>query len=126
MMGGMPLDMSLIFTSAAPAFYDDIATSTSGFMILADAVVMMPLYEGKSFFVYYGFGPVIRYSSWRVKLINKPNSPPVDSQEVGFGAGFAGGAALKLSAKYLLRAEAKYIYEQEKYFGFGAALQFKY
>jgi hypothetical protein len=87
---------------------------------------MMPLYEGKSVFVYYGFGPVVRYSSWKVKLTNKPNSPPVDSQEVGLGAGFAGGAALKLSAKYLIRAEAKYIYEQEKYFGFGAALQFKY
>jgi len=126
-MGGMPLDINAVFTSTAPTFYNKIATSTSGFMILADMLTQLPLYEGRSFLVFYGFGPVVRYSSWKVKLSKAdPSLPPVPSEEVGIGLAANLGAALKLGQKLLIRVEGKYIYEQEKYLGFGAALQFKF
>ncbi len=125
-MGGMPLDINLLFTTTAPSFYSKVANSTSGFMLIGDALVTLPLYESKSILVFYGFGPVIRYSSWQVKLKKQTGKAPVDSQEMGLGVAVTGGAALRLGDRLALRADGRYYYEKEKYFGYGASLLFKY
>lgn len=130
-MGGIPLDINVLFTSSAPEFYSEVSSSTSGFMLIGDALVMLPLYEKRSFIAYYGFGPLIRYSKWDVKIKNS-TFEALDSQEVGFGAAFTLGAAVDLNSlvrlgrSVVLRADSRYYYEKEKYFGFGAALQLKY
>ncbi|OFZ12783.1 MAG: hypothetical protein A2Z20_07000 [Bdellovibrionales bacterium RBG_16_40_8] len=126
LLGGAPMDMNVVFTTTAPPFYKDIATSTSGFMIIGDMLVLFPLYQSRSIIFEYGIGLVARYSSWGVSLINKPDKPPVDSQEIGVGVAGKVGAALKISDQVLFRADGKYYYENSKYFGFTAALQFKY
>lgn len=125
-MGGIPLDVNILFATAAPDFYGEIASSTSGYMIISDALVTLPLYESKSALVYYGFGAMLRYSSWRVQLKNQPNKAAVDSQEIGIGAAAMAGAAFRLGQKFVLRGDGRYYYEKEKYFGYGLALQFKY
>jgi hypothetical protein len=125
-MGGMPLDVNLILTTTAPKFYNEISSSTSGMMIIGDMLVMIPLYESKSVLVNYGFGLVGRYSKWSVKLKNSPTLPPLDSQEITMGVAANAGVGFKLGASLVLRADAKYYYEKEKYFGYGAAIQYKY
>ncbi|MCB0351397.1 MAG: hypothetical protein KDD38_09455 [Bdellovibrionales bacterium] len=125
-MGGMPLDMNVLFTTTAPNFYSDISDATSGFMLISDALVVLPLYESQRVILYYGFGAMLRYSSWQVKLKSQPGKAAIDSQELGLGAAVTGGAALRLGARLVLRADARYYYEKEPYLGYGAALQFKY
>jgi hypothetical protein len=125
-MGGMPLDINVIFTSAAPSYYDEIATKTSGFMAIADAAILLPAFETRAFMVYYGGGLAIRYSSWSVTLESQPGKPPVESKEAALGVVGVAGAALRLGQKVAVRADARYFYEKEKHLGFGAALQFRY
>jgi hypothetical protein len=125
-MGGMPLDINLIFTTVAPSFYNNISNSTSGFMLISDALVALPLYESQRIVLYYGFGAMVRYSSWQVKLKSQPGKAAIDSQDLALGAALLGGVALRLGAKLAIRADARYYYENEQYLSYGAALQFKY
>lgn len=125
-LGGMPVDMSLVYTSSAPDFYDEVMGKSSGFMIIADAIGIMPFYESNRYLVYYGFGLVTRYSKWSVKLRNNPSSPAVDSQEASLGVAAAAGAGVMVTEKLAFKVDAKYYYENEAYIGYGAVLQYKY
>lgn len=125
-MGGMPLDINLMFTATAPSFYNEIASSTTGVMLIGDAVAMIPLYDSRSYIIYYGAGLMLRYSTWKVLLKQQPGRPALDSVELAVGAVGDFGLAVRLSRQFLIRADAKYYYEKEKYFGLGAAIQYKY
>lgn len=125
MFGGMPLDLNLLFTPTAPGFYDSISSSTSGYMIIGDALIMIPLYESKLSLVYYGLGVMLRHSAWEVKLRNQGGLIS-NIKETGFGLAGELGAATHIGQKMVLRVDGKYYYEKEKYFSYGVALQFRY
>lgn len=126
LMGGMPMDVGVVFTTSAPDFYDEIASSAKGYMLVGDALFTMPLYENSSFMAFFGLGLVMRYSSWEVSLKNQIGKPAIDSQEIGFGAAAEVGTAVRLGSQMLVRLDGKYYYENEKYFGFDLAFLFKY
>ena len=125
-LGGFPLDANFVFTTTAPDFYDEIASSTSGFMLIGDAAITIPLSESKRHIVYYGAGLLLRYSSWDVKLKSSPSSPAIDSQEVALGVLGLLGAGFTFTPKVMLKLDGKYNYEKEKYFAYGLSLQFRY
>ncbi len=124
-MGGLPIDYELMFTTSAPDFYNKIASSASGMMLIGHARATFPLIEQRRYYFYYGFGPVLRYSKFDVKLKNQ-TGPAVDSQEIALGLDLAAGLALQVTPKVAVRFEGAYVYENETYFGFGGALQFRY
>lgn len=123
--GGFPLDINILFTTSAPEFYDKVS-STSGVMLIGDAVVMLPLVETSRYYVFYGFGLVTRYSKWDVKLKNQPGKPAVDSQEWAIGLAAAGGFAFNITKTLAFHADGRYYLEKKSYPGFGVAIQFKY
>jgi hypothetical protein len=126
LLGGVPLDVGLVFTTTAPDFYNKISSSTSGYMLILDTYFLMPIYESSQFLFFYGLGPVLRYSAWEVSLKSKPGTPAIDSQEITLGAAAEVGAAARLGAQFLVRADAKYHYEKEAYLGYGAALMYRF
>lgn len=125
-LGGMPLDFELLVSVSAPKFYDDIASSSSGFMLLGHMMPMFPFMTASKYVVYYSFGPMLRYSNFKVKIKNKPATPEVDSQELALGFNFGLGVAWQIGRRYALRIDGRYTYENESYFGAGAAFQFQY
>ena len=124
--GGMPLDINLLVALSPPAFYDEIATDTSGLMLMGDALTMLPIIDKKTWILYYGFGLQLKYAKWEVTLKDFPNNDPIDSQEVTLGAALQLGAGFRVGRKISLRTDLRYYYEKESYIAFGAAAQFKY
>src|SRR6185312_1520625 len=111
LMGGMPLDIDLIFTSAAPAFYSNIATSTSGYMFISNLLGNLPITQTQHFLVSFGLGLTARYSKWSVSLKNQAGKPALDSQEFAMGILVELSASLRVTKKFAVRADARYIYE---------------
>ena len=125
-LGGNPLDISFLLTTSAPSFYQKIASSTSGAMLIADILPFYPLSDAKNYLFYYGVGLMGRYSRWSVNLRNQPSAPAIDSEELALGLEGALGLAVLVQPKVAVRADARYYYEKQKYFGMGAAVEFRY
>lgn len=125
-LGGMPLDFEVLAAFSAPDFYDKIASSTSGFMVMAHMMPMFPFVTANRYVLYYSFGPMLRYSSFKVKLKSQPTAPDIDSQEMALGFNVGLGFAWQVGQRYALRFDGRYTYENESYFGAGAAFQFQY
>lgn len=125
-MGGVPLDMTMLFTVSAPSFYNNIASSTSGFMVFGDIMPFFPISESKAYMIYYGFGLMLRYSRWAVNLRQQAGKPAVDSEELAMGLEGELGTAFRFSRQVALRLDARYFWEKQRYFGFGGALEFKF
>ena len=119
-----PLDINMMLLFGAPSYYRKFSYA-GGFLLLSDIVFMLPLLEWKDFLVYYGLGPFLSYSMYNVKFKELRNSN-WESQEVRMGASFPLGAAIRFNKKFLIKAEVKYYFEQERYFGFQAAFQWSY
>lgn len=126
LMGGAPLDIEVLLGVSAPSFYDEVADSTSGFMLIGHMMPMFPLIEKPRYVVYYSFGPMLRYENFKVKIKDKPSTPEVDSQELALGLNVGAGAAFLIAPKYVVRFDTRYTYENESYIGFGAAVQYQY
>lgn len=126
LMGGLPLDFDLLFTSVPPSFYNDIASSTSGMMFMGDMLANLPITQSSRFLFTVGFGLMARYSDWSVLLKNRPDLGKFDSQELAMGVLGELSATARLTKKFALRADARYIYEKERYAGIGAALLYHY
>jgi hypothetical protein len=125
-LGGLPLDLSLMFTTTAPSFYSNVATNTSGAMIFGDFMPFFTITENKRFYTYWGAGLLLKYTFWTIKATNFPTQPSVQSEELDLGVDLALGVAVKLSQKIAFRLEGKYFWETQRYFGFGAAFEYKY
>lgn len=126
LMGGLPLDFDLLFTTVPPSFYNQIATGVSGYMFMGDMLANLPVTQTRRFLLSAGFGLMARFSDWSVLLKNRPDLGKFDSQELAMGVVGELSGAVRLTKKFALRADARYIYEKEQYAGIGAALEYRY
>ncbi len=126
LMGGMPLDFDLMFTTTPPSFYNQIATSTSGFMAIGDMIANLPITQTSRILVTAGFGLLARFSKWSVLLRQSPGLGKFDSEELTMGVVGELSATIRLKGRFALRGDARYIYEKEQYAGIGAALEYQY
>ena len=126
LMGGLPLDFDLLFTTVPPSFYNQIATSVSGYMFMGDMLANLPVTQTQRFLLSAGFGLMARFSDWSVLLKNRPDLGNFDSQELAMGVIGELSGVVRLTKKIALRADARYIYEKEQYAGIGAALEYRY
>jgi hypothetical protein len=124
MLGGLPLDFDLLFTSSPPGFYDDFSTKTTGFMVMSNMLVSIPLYDSQSFIVRLGLGPSIRFSNWSVTLEQFADKPPVESQESTLGGTAGLGFGLRFG-RVMLAADGRYTYETQSYMSYVGSLLFQ-
>ncbi|MEC9281161.1 MAG: SH3 domain-containing protein [Bdellovibrionota bacterium] len=118
--GVVNLDINFGVSTSTPSIYTDISSQSSGYVILTDASLMMPLHllRGKNFFTYFGAGLMASHSI--IDLYVSGTNLPIGKTRVG--ASISGGGAYTLG-KFLLKFEPKYYFEEERYLGFHFGLQ---
>lgn len=124
----LPLELNVMAFLGVPDYYNAIYDEPEGYIIIADILYMMPLMSQPSYVLYLAVGPAVKYSSYQVKVkkLSKSNLIPFDLQVVNIGISGGLGFGLKLGESLALKAEGKYIYENEGHIVFGGSLQFSY
>lgn len=117
--GEMSTDLSLLYHSGAPAYYEKITgRSTSGQIINLQFTFDTIIPLAHNFMASYGFGPMLKYSHFEVSLKN-PSGVGNDSyvlDDMNFGVLLRLGAATRLGV-IGLRADVKYYIESKQYVG---------
>ena len=121
---GPPIDFNLSFVASAPAHHEQFTKESSGFILITDILMVIPLKESGAFMAYVGFGPMLLYSKYTMTLAD--GTGPIDSQEINAGLAGSGGIAVRFGRSFLVKLEGKYYYEENQYFGGGAAMQMTY
>jgi hypothetical protein len=112
---GPILDMNLMFHYGAPKGYSEISlTKPSGFLILGDVLLLIPVLQRESFLATLGLGPLLTYRSFRT--VNANGFENFSGAGVGLslaaGAGFRrGDYAFRLEGKYLLEKRVDTIFQ---------------
>lgn len=124
--GMLPTEMSFIFSPQAPNYYKDITlNSASGYVFLAQFQFVTNFSTGKNYLAFYGFGPVLKYSHFDLKLGSGGAQKKYSADDMTLGASFNLGAAYRMGA-FALRPELKYYWEKTKYVGFGLSAQWAF
>ncbi len=119
---GSPMDVNVLISTQAPSYYEKITgESVSSFIMLMDTLFITPFDGTFNRTVYFGFGPLFRYS----RINTRVGDLDLDMQDLRLGAAFNLGIALRISS-VALRLEAKYYWEREKYMAYLFALQFPF
>ncbi len=118
------LDISVNFALKPPSYYDDPNISTappSGYMLLMDTQMIFPYISSEHTLVYFGFGPYINYSSFKIAL---PGDTKVLKMDTGkLGAVATGGIAFRFGT-LVLKLEGRYHYDDNAYYGAVFGIQF--
>jgi hypothetical protein len=116
---GPPIDSNLLVSFTPPSYYSKVTESDpSGFIILADALFMMPLIAWEKGVVEYGAGLMVLFSKYTLPI----DGVSVDSQELRLGAVLGLSAAFDLSPKMTLQGDLRYFIEANNYLGFGLSV----
>ena len=118
-----PIDFNLMFSFGVPTYYQGFARSASGFLLISDLTTMFPFVEWDKVTLYFGLGPLVTYSHYSIRI--EHSDGPWVSREVRAGFSFPLGLVWQLK-RALIKAEAKYYFEKEMYFGFHLGLQIPY
>ncbi len=124
--GDMPTDLEIMVHPSAPSYYaTQTGNSTSGFLLMGNFLFLTQIPESKTMMFYYGFGPSLRYSTYRVTLGDaaSTNQKSYDLSDMTLGAVFGAGLNLMLGDQYALRLDGRYYWESERYFALGLAIQ---
>ncbi len=118
--GDIYTDANLLFHVGAPNYYSDYTgRSSDGFIVMANFLFQTVLPQSKMHLLYYGFGPMFKYSHLTIDVPNGANKTiSYAADDMAFGAIFDVGLAFRLGT-LSLRTDAKYYWERTKYYGFG-------
>lgn len=116
---GPVMDLNIALHYGAPRYYESLTrVKPTGYVILVDALLLLPFTQGDYSSLYLGLGPLISYSSFRV--LNNGRSQ--DLSTLNLGAALSLGAGWRMD-KVTLRLEGKYLYEKKQNTTFQASLQ---
>lgn len=122
--GLLPTEINILYAPKPPGYYETLTRhSASGFIFMTDLLLQNYLPQSKDSLIFFGFGPLFRYSKFDVTLTESGANKNYSLEDMTLGAAFNAGLALRVSS-VALRLEAKYHWEKRSYLGFGAALQF--
>lgn len=123
LIDGPPLDFNFLFSVHAPTYYRTFTSNrTTGFLLFGDIMPMLPLYESKRSYLYYGVGVMGTFTSYKVQI----KKSLFDSKEFRMGADFGLGYGLRVGEEALIRFDAKYYWERTRYPGFFLSFQTEY
>ncbi len=116
------MDISINFALSPPSYYSGGSESApSGYIIIADSLLILPFMGGGDMLAYFGLGPFINYSSIKVVLANQVLK--MDLVKLGaetmLGLGIRSGSAV-------FKIEGKYFYDRDSYFGGTMGIQLSY
>lgn len=124
--GDIYTDANVIFYSGAPGYYADYTRrSTGGFIFMANFLLQTVLPQSKSHMLYYGFGPMLKYSNFALEVPNGTKTLSYSATDMTVGAVFDLGLAFRLG-DFSLRTDAKYYWERSQYSGFGLNLGWEF
>lgn len=118
-LGGPVVDFNLALHYGAPSYYNALSqTKPSGFILLTDLNILLPIMQGQNIMFYLGLGPVLSISQFNV--VNSGRKMDLTSFSIGADAEL--GCAFRIE-KIALRLDAKYYVEKESYKAVQAAVQ---
>ena len=122
LFNGPILDVNLLLHYGAPSYYNALSTTKpSGFLFMADTLLLYPFFNRDKGIVAVGFGPLIKYSSFSVT--NGGDLKSLSEFDVGVSLALSG--AMRFN-KIAVRLEGKYLIEKhsEKLFQLAVQQQF--
>lgn len=124
--GDVFVDSNILFFSGAPKYYNDVTgQSARGWVFMGDILFETALPQSRWHYVYYGFGPVFKFSHFEVALKNGNIVTSYSMDDMSLGAALNAGIAFRMN-RYALRSDVKYIWEKTKYLAFGLSFQFDF
>ncbi len=119
LFNGPIMDVNIAFHYGAPSYYSSLSsTKPSGFIVMADTLLLLPVFNRDTMMGYFGVGPMIKFSNFGVTSAGDPKS----LTQLDFGLDLGGGVAFKIY-KFALRFEGKYMIEKRTERLFQVALQ---
>lgn len=120
---GPPLDFNLAVSVDSPKFFEEFAQNKpNGFLVFSDLLLQLPLWEKQNQLIYYAFGFMASYSSYRVQVNNQFR----DTKEFRLGGELGIGYAHRVFRKYLVRADYKYHFERFQNNSFWLSVMMEY
>lgn len=108
---GPPLDFNLLVSVDSPDFYTEFASNKpSGYLAYSDLLLQLPFWDKDNHLVYYGFGFMMSYSSYSVKISTQTK----DETEFRLGGELGLGYAYRFMKSYVVRADYKYHFEKHQ------------
>jgi hypothetical protein len=127
--GAITSEINLNFTLNAPKYYET-ATGypATGYLLHSDFLLLTPFIQSPRVMTFFGFGPVIKYSSFRAK-VNNPLSASGTSDynldDISIGADFLTGIGIRMGG-WSVRANLVYTWEELAYWSAGVSLLKEY
>ncbi|MDZ4661758.1 MAG: SH3 domain-containing protein [Pseudomonadota bacterium] len=116
------MDIGISFALSPPSYYaDGSATTPSGYLLIADTLLILPFMGGDDLIAYVGLGPFINYSSFKIVLANQLLK--LDLLKLGAEAMVGLGFRIE---KVVFKVEGKYYYDKDSYFGGTVGIQLSY
>lgn len=124
--GAFPTEMNFQFYFGAPGYYEELTKKAAdGWIFLTDFLFQTYYPHGQSAFTFIGFGPMMKYSKYRVALTEGGQTKYYSLDDMAVGAAFQGGVALRVGT-LALRGDFTYYWEKQQYWGTALSLQFPF
>ncbi|MFP5520017.1 MAG: SH3 domain-containing protein [Bdellovibrionia bacterium] len=115
-------DTHVLFSTQVPSYYKKLTSNAaSGFVSLWHFQFLTQTPLSRSTVYHYGFGPMVKYSQFQLKVGNKTFT----AEDLNIGAVFGFGLGFKLGP-IALRPDFKYYWEKTKYWSLGLGLLYEY
>lgn len=117
--GPTTVDFNILYSNVMPDYYKELSgKEATGSILLIDFFLYSNYNLSRSAFIYYGFGPMLKYSKITANFSQKFQS----QQVLDVGLVFSLGTAIRLGT-WDLRPEATYYLEKHQYNSLGIGLQ---
>lgn len=125
--GELFVETNILFHSGAPSYYEaKTGKGSDGFIVLANVLFETTLPQSKSHYLYFGFGPLFKFSHLSLDLLVNGRTKVYAADDMVLGAAFNAGIAFKMGAAFSCRLSADYYWEKLQYGGLGLGLQWEF
>jgi hypothetical protein len=125
--GEMSTEAEIMFHSGAPNYYKTVTgNAANGFAVFGNFLFITDAPQSRSTSVYYGFGPMFKFTQFTAQLSDTPVAGSQKSYamtDMNLGAVFGAGIATLLGNEYAARLDGRYYWEGERYFAISLAIQ---
>lgn len=123
LMEGLSIDSNILISPTAPKYYEQATGhSASGMILIFDFLFQTVMPVDNNRLVFYGFGPMLKYSKINATIKVNGKSEAYDLTDVNVGAVFNVGVSQRVGS-LVLRGEIQYFWEKMQYLGYGLAIQ---
>jgi hypothetical protein len=123
--GEMDFESEVMFSPKPPAYYEE-ATGliASGFILRTDFMLLTNLPQTRDVTVFYGFGPMVKFSQINAQLYDAATSKPRNYAltDISIGAIVGAGVMVRPIDNWAFRLDAKYIWEAQRYTSLSLAI----